>query len=180
MRKLKLQVHISLDGFIAGPNGESEWVHTGSGQQPVIDLADTCDTILMGRKMARDFIDHWENVVAGDPEQPLAGRMVRMRKIVFSRTQTAIPGRNVEVAGGDLATTVRALKAETGKDLLVYGGAGFVSNLIELDLVDEYHLFVIPVALGEGMRIFKTRKKLKLIRSVAVGHLETISTYVPA
>lgn len=183
MRKLKLQVHISIDGFVAGPNGELDWIHTGSGFQPVIELADSCDTILMGRKMSREFIEHWENVLdnqLGSVEQPLAQRMVRMRKIVFSHTQTAIKGRNVEVANGDLAATVLALKAEAGKDMIVYGGATFVSNLIEQNLIDEYHMFVIPVALGSGLRIFKGMKNLILTKSVSYKNLETINTYIPA
>jgi dihydrofolate reductase len=183
MRKLKLQIHISVDGFVAGPNGELDWIHTGAGQQPVIDLADTCDTILMGRKMSRGFIDHWENIVDNVPdsrEQPLAQRMVNMRKIIFSRTQTVITGRNVEVANGDLAKMVQLLKKETGKDLLVYGGANFVSHLIALDLIDEYLMFIIPVAIGSGLRIFKDRKSLTLIKSVSYNNLVTANTYIPS
>lgn len=183
MRKLKLQVHISIDGFVAGPNGELDWIHTGSGQQPVIELADSCDTILMGRKMSHDFIGHWENILDNQPdspEQPLAQRMVNMRKVIFSRTHTAIPGRNVEVANGDLAATVHALKQQAGKDIIVYGGANFAGNLIDLNLIDEYHLFIIPIALGNGLRIFRDRKPLTLIKSVSYKNLETINTYLPA
>ncbi|MBC9934922.1 dihydrofolate reductase family protein [Chitinophaga qingshengii] len=183
MRKLKLQVHISIDGFVGGPHGELDWIHTGSGQQPVIELADSCDTILIGRKMAQGFIDHWENILDHQPgsrEQPLAQRMVHMRKIVFSHTTTTIRGRNAEVANGDLVTTIQALKKEPGKDLLVYGGADFVSSLIDHNLIDEYHLFVIPVAIGRGLRIFRDKKPLTLIKSVSYKHLETINTYIPA
>jgi dihydrofolate reductase len=183
MRKLKLQMHISIDGFVAGPNGELDWIFVGSGLQPVIELADSCDTILMGRKMSVDFIGHWENILDNrpdSPEQPLAQRMVSMRKVVFSHTQTAIHGRNVETANGDLVATVQALKQETGKDIIVYGGANFVSNLIEQNLIDEYHLFIIPIALGNGLRIFKDKKPLTLIKSVSHKNLETINTYLPA
>jgi dihydrofolate reductase len=183
MRKLKLQIHISIDGFVAGPNGELDWIHTGGGQQTVIELADSCDTILIGRKMSREFIAYWEDVVDNQPgsrEQPLARRMINMRKIVFSHTQTTIKGRNVEVANGDLAATVQTLKKEAGKDIIVYGGADFVSSLIEQNLIDEYHMFIIPVALGSGLRIFKDRKPLILTRSVSEKNLETYNTYIPA
>ncbi|BAV07565.1 Dihydrofolate reductase [Filimonas lacunae] len=181
MRKLKLQVHISIDGFVAGPAGESDWIFNGASQQPVIDLADSCDTILMGRKMSQGFIEHWENILdkSGGREQPLAQRMVSMRKIVFSRTQTTIQGRNAEMANGDLVATVQALKQEAGKDMIVYGGATFVSSLIEHNLIDEYNLFVKPVALGNGLSIFKTRKPLVLVKSVNHENLVTINTYLP-
>ncbi|MBV8251369.1 MAG: dihydrofolate reductase [Chitinophaga sp.] len=183
MRKLKLQVHISVDGFVAGPNGELDWIFTGASQQPVIDLADSCDTILMGRKMAPGFIEYWESVVDNKPDSkeiPLAQRMVNMRKVVFSRTLTSLNGRNVEVTNQDLATTVNALKMEPGKDIIVYGGAEFVSQLIEHNLIDEYHLFTKPTALGDGLRIFKSRTALKLIKSICHENLVTINTYVPA
>jgi dihydrofolate reductase len=110
MRKLKLQVQMTVDGFVAGPNGELDWMWANterdeSSFQKVIELADSCDTILLGRKMTRGFIDYWEDVVDNQPdsqEQPLAKRMVNMRKIVFSRTQSAINGRNLEVENGEL------------------------------------------------------------------------------
>jgi dihydrofolate reductase len=183
MRKLKLQVHISIDGFVAGPNGELDWIFNGASQQPVIDLADSCDTILMGRKMARGFIDHWESALDNAPdnrEQPLAQRMVSMRKVIFSHTQTTINGRNAEMANGDLAATVQALKKEAGKDIIVYGGASFVSSLIEQNLIDEYYMFTKPVALGSGLSIFKARKRLILTNSVSYQNLVTLNTYVPA
>src|SRR4051812_24314307 len=103
MRKLILQVQMSLDGFVAGPNGELDWMWLGKPDDPllqkVIDLADNCDTILMGRKMTPEFVTHWENVVDNQPEsreQPLAQLMVKLRKIVFSKTQKSMKGRNLE------------------------------------------------------------------------------------
>ena len=111
MRKLKLQVQMTIDGFVAGPDGQSDWMVMAdeSGFRNVIELADSCDTILLGRNMTRGFIDHWENVADNQPDSPalpLAQRMVNMRKIVFSRTQTAIRGRNLEVENGDMVTAV--------------------------------------------------------------------------
>ncbi len=98
MRKLKLQMQMTMDGFVAGPNGELDWMwipgeRDDGGFRRVIELAQSCDTILLGRKMTKEFIEHWENVVDNlpdSPEQPLAQLMVNFRKIVFSRTQTDI------------------------------------------------------------------------------------------
>jgi dihydrofolate reductase len=187
MRKLKLQIQMTLDGFVAGPNGELDWMWISGERdeslfQKVIELADSCDTILLGRKMTRVFIDHWENVVDNmpdSPEQPLAQLMVNLRKIAFSRTQTAISGRNLEVENGDLATAIQALKKEPGKDIMVYGGADFASSLISQNLIDEYYFFSNPVAIGKGLSIFKERKILKLESSTPYKSGKIINKYLP-
>lgn len=187
MRKLKLQVQMTLDGFVAGPEGQLDWMWA-SGEtdealmQMVIELADSCDTILLGRKMTREFIDYWESVVdtkPDSPEQPLAQRMVNMRKIAFSRTQTSMKGRNLEVENGDLAIAIQTLKAKPGKDIMVYGGANFVSSLISLNLVDEYYIFSNPVAIGNGLSIFKEKKMLKLERSTPFKNGKMVNKYLP-
>lgn len=187
MRKLKLQVQMTIDGFVAGPEGQLDWMWLGGEKDErimdhVIELADSCDIILMGRKMTREFIDYWENVVDHQPdssEQALAQRMVNMRKIAFSHTQTTIKGRNLEVENGDLATVVQALKKEPGKDIMVYGGANFASSLISLNLVDEYYIFRNPVAIGDGLSIFKERKLLKLDSSIPYKNGEILDKYLP-
>lgn len=186
MRKLKLQVQMTIDGFVAGPNGELDWMWIGKRDetilQHVIELADACDTILLGRKMTREFIDHWENVLDNQPEsheQPLAQRMVNLRKIVFSRTQTMIKGRNVEVENGDLAAAVHTLKRQPGKDIMVYGGATFVSSLISQNLVDEYYIFRRPVAIGSGLSIFKAQKPLELDSSITYKNGTILNKYRP-
>lgn len=186
MRKLKLQIQISIDGFAAGPNGENDWVFISGGDkagfQKIIALADSCDTLLLGRKLARGFIDHWENIVDNQPDSPeiaLAQLMVNIRKIVFSRTETSINGRNVEVENEDLAAAVQALKNEPGKDIMVYGGVEFVGSLISLNLIDEYYIFTCPVAIGKGLSIFKERKILKLEGSIAYPNGKVLNKYLP-
>jgi dihydrofolate reductase len=187
MRKLKLQVHMTLDGFVAGPEGQLDWMWIASerdeaGFSKVIELADSCDTILLGRKMTPGFIAHWEDVVDNQPDSPeqtLAQLMVNMRKIAFSRTKTAITGRNLEVENGDLATAVQALKEQPGKDIIVYGGANFVSSLISENLIDEYYIITNPVAIGNGLSIFKERKNLKLESSITFKNGKVLNKYLP-
>ncbi len=185
MRKLKLQVQMTLDGFVAGPKGELNWMVADGDESisdKIIDPTDSCDIILLGRKMTPEFIDYWENVADNQPEsheQPLAQRMVSMRKIVFSRTKTAIEGRNLEVENGDLAETVLQLKNQQGKDIIVYGGATFASSLISLNLVDEYHIFRNPVAIGNGLSIFKEQRLLKLVNSIAFKNGIVYNQYLP-
>jgi len=187
MRKLKLQMQITLDGFVAGPNGENDWVFLPGKQDPaafqfLIDMADSCDTILLGRKLPGEFVGHWENVLDHQPDSPwhpFAQRMVSHRKIAFSRTVTSMPGRNIEVENGDLATAVQALKEQPGKDILVYGGVGFVSSLVSLNLIDEYYFIVNPIAIGAGLSIFKERKIMKLESSVTYTNGKVLNKYVP-
>ena len=187
MRKLKLQMQMTIDGFVAGPNGELDWlwIQQGLPQEDdfskTIELADSCDLILLGRKMVPVFTEYWENVFDNQPGSSLhslAQRMVNMRKIVFSHTQTNIGGRNIEVENGDLATVVHALKKQPGKDIMVYGGVEFASSLIGLDLVDEYYFFVNPVAIGRGLSIFKEQKILKLESSMTLKSGEVLNKYL--
>jgi len=192
MRKLKLQMQITLDGFVAGPNGENDWVFIGGKGDPEalqqviglnVELAASCDTILLGRKLgAADFVGYWGNVAENQPEnpwRPFAQLMVNHRKIAFSHSETTLADRNIEVENGDLATVVQSLKNQPGKDIIVYGGANFVSSLISLNLIDEYYLIVCPVAIGAGLSIFKERKVLDLESSTAFKHGKIVNKYVP-
>jgi dihydrofolate reductase len=186
MRKLKLQMQITLDGFVSSPDGGNDWVFVSgpdeAGFKKIVELADSSDTLLLGRKMSGEFLSHWENVVDNQPDSTwhsFARIMVNHRKIVFSRTETAIRGRNVEVENGDLVTAVQALKNQPGKDILVYGGAAFVSSLISFNLIDEYYFIINPVAIGAGLSIFKERKILKLKSSIAYGNGKVLNKYLP-
>jgi dihydrofolate reductase len=178
---------MTIDGFVAGPNGELDWMWLPGNRdevmfQKVIDLAAACDTILMGRKMTPGFIDHWEDVVDNKPdslEQPLAQLMVNHRKIAFSRTQATLKGRNLEIENGDLTAAVKALKNKAGKDIMVYGGADFARSLISLNLIDEYYFFLNPVAIGNGLSIFPQKKILQLESSTPYKNGKILNKYLP-
>lgn len=186
MRKLKLQMQITVDGFVAGPEGQLDWMAFDMDEQLlhlINELTDSSDTILMGRKMTEGFINYWENVVDNQPESPeflFAQKMVNTPKIVFSKTVQHIAGKNVTVENGDLVTAVNKLKGEEGKDILVYGGASFVASLIKNNLIDEFYLCINPTAIGNGLRIFTEKTPLKLIRSTAYKNGEVVNTFKPA
>jgi len=172
MRKLKLQMHMSLDGFVAGLNGELDWmIRSNDGRRFINSLIDSSDTILMGRKMTDGFMNYWENIAGNQPESPeftFAKKMVDTPKVVFSQTLDKSAWTNTVLAKGNLTDEIANLKNQNGKDLLVYGGADFVASLIKENLIDEYNLFVHPVILGKGMTIFdktENRLNLKLIES---------------
>lgn len=158
MRKLKLQMQISVDGFVAtGPDDKQEWITWSEEVYPhVLELLDTSDTNIIGRKMADDYIPYWQEVVKDPGRQmyEIGKRIVNIKKIVFSKTLQHSAWENTELAKGDLVAEINNLKSQTGKDIIVYGGASFVSELIKERLIDEFHFFINPVALGKGLPIF--------------------------
>lgn len=181
MRKLKLQMHITLDGYVASPDGGNDWmVRSADGLQKVNELIDTSDTLLLGRKMTDEFVTYWEGVPPGSPMFSFAQKMVAVPKIVFSKTITTAAGQNVLVENGDLTEAVNQLKRKSGKDILVYGGAGFVSSLIKEGLIDELNLFVNPVLINKGMRIFdllEHRQKFSLLSATPFASGTTLLSY---
>jgi dihydrofolate reductase len=159
MRKLKLQVQITIDGYVAGPDGALDWMvwdWDEALKKTVEALTEPVDTILLGRKMADGFISHWTNVRDNldDPEYASGKKFVETPKIVFSKTLQESPWENTEIATGDLTEEVSRLKNQNGGDMIVYGGASFVSALVRERLIDAFYLFVNPVVLGEGKTIF--------------------------
>ncbi len=168
MKKLKLQVQISVDGFVGRPNGDLDfmtWSWDDKIKDYVNELTDSCDTILLGRKMTDGFVSHWTKAVTDPADQtyPFAKKMVDYPKVVFSKTLDRSDWANTTLANGDITQEVKKIKAKGGKDIIVYGGAGFVSSLIEAGLIDEYHLFMNPAAIGDGLTIFnKVNGKLDL------------------
>jgi dihydrofolate reductase len=174
MRKLKLQMQITVDGYVAGPNGELDWMNLENWEVDVKsredELIDSSDTVLMGRKMTKEFVEYWGNVKPDSPEYSFAKKMVETPKIVFSKTIKSIPGKNITVENKDLTTVVNDLKNKQGKDILVYGGAAFVSSLIREQLIDEFNFFVLPIMINNGKRIFdllEKRQNLSLLSSTS-------------
>jgi dihydrofolate reductase len=187
MRKLKLQVQLSVDGFNGGLSGELDWMTWDWGddiKKYVNDLHEECDTILLGRKMTDGFISHWEGVLKNpsDESYPFAKKMVDYPKVVFTKTLDRSKWNNTEIATGDLSEEVNKLKRQNGKDIIVYGGSGFVSSLIKENLIDEYYLFINPSALGKGMTIFSgidIAKGFKLIGAKGFDCGIVLMHYVP-
>lgn len=146
MRKLKLQVQISVDGFVAGPDGDEDWVVRKGDEklfQLINELADTSDTLLLGRKMAEVFIPHFEEFESDSPKLKFAQKMVNIQKIIFTKTLDQPFGKNTSLAKGNLADEIAKLKSQNGKDILVYGGAGFVSSLLAGGHIDEFYFLLI-------------------------------------
>jgi dihydrofolate reductase len=175
LRKLKLQVQMSIDGCIAGPNGEMDWMVGLSDDKHIkyaYELTESIDTILLGRKMTDDFISYWSDVInkPDDPWHAFAKKMIETPKVVFTKTLDKSKWINTEIATGDITDEIIKLKNRNGRDMVVYGGASFDSSLIKLGLIDEFLLFINPVAIGNGKTIFKDLnaiQKFNLIKTIA-------------
>jgi dihydrofolate reductase len=111
--------------------------------------------------MADGFISHWKAVAdrPNDPDHWAGRKFTDTPKLVFTRTLDTSEWPNTELAKGDLTDEVNRLKSREGGDMIVYGGASFVSSLINEGLIDEYYLFMNPVALGSGLTIFDGLEK---------------------
>ncbi len=180
-------MQLSVDGYVAGPKGEMDWMSWGWGddiKNCVSAFTEPVDTIIMGRKLAEGFIPHWAALRANpETSDPFVKKMVETHKVVFSKTLKESAWENTDLATGDLGEEVKKLKAMDGGDIITYGGAGFASELIKTGLIDEYRLFINPAAIGNGMPIFKqleSKLNLKLVKATAfdVGIVELY--YVPA
>lgn len=105
--------------------------------------------------------------------------MNNSKKIIFTKTLDKAEWDNTVLAKGDLVDEINQLKKQQGKDIIVYGGGTFVSTLIRAGLIDEFHLFVNPTALGNGMTIFKERINLKLIKATPFSCGIVVLKYEP-
>jgi dihydrofolate reductase len=170
MRKLILQMQVSVDGYVGrtgdGPNWQVwDWGPKCPWDDPLKKRFNAVfrdiDTILLSRKILEGgYLNHWSQFARdyGDnPDFAFAQRIVDARKVAFSKTLQNTKWAGTVLARRPLVEEVDALKAESGRDLIAFGGAGFASALIANDLVDEYQFYVNPVALREGLSIFKGR-----------------------
>ncbi|HEY0670149.1 MAG TPA: dihydrofolate reductase family protein [Sphingobacteriaceae bacterium] len=174
MRKLKLQVQMSVDGFISGLNGEMDWLAfnwSDDIQNYVDEITKPVDTILLGKNLATGFIPHWAAVAkdSENPEQEAGIKYSETPKIVFSKTLTKSEWENTTVENGDFIKRIHELKNQAGNDIIVYGGAQFVSSLIREKLIDELHLFINPAIIGKGMPIFNevnSMQQLEIMKTI--------------
>jgi dihydrofolate reductase len=175
MRKIILYVNLTFDGFLAGPQGELDWMLPDPGMNLELSeaLRAQVDTMLLGRNAYLGFEQNFQ-AEATDPASPpelvdFARWMLDTPKMVLSRTLTEVSEVS-RLATGTLPDEVAALKSAPGKDIVVFGGVGIVQELVRLGLVDEYWIKLYPVAIGDGKPLFTdatSRANLTLTQSQA-------------
>src|SRR5690606_10931653 len=153
MRNLKLQMHISLDGYVTVEQGAVNFVWDEDVIKFCVENLENVDTILLGQHTTQEFINFWDSVDV-NPEHPefiLGKQISRISKVIFYNTVTQTQWKNTIIINGDINVEINKLKNTDGKDILVYGGATLASSLIESRLVDEFYFLLSPVCFGKGL-----------------------------
>ena len=164
-------MHISLDGFVAGPNGEMNWIKV---DQEIFDHVEKRiskgDTALYGRVTFQMMENYWPTAA----DKPTATKhdiehskwYSKAHKVVLSKTIKDTGLLNTKIIGDKLSDSIHEIKQMEGEDILLFGSPRATHSLIQLDLIDGYWLFVNPIILGQGIPLFagiKDKTKLNLV-----------------
>ncbi len=189
MRKLITTTWVTLDGFMAGPNGEMDWIgeiYDDAMGQYEDALISGADTLLLGRVTYESFAGSWPHVPdspdASEGEKVYARKLNAMRKIVYSRTLDRADWNNSTLRREIDPEEIAAWKQEPGRDMVIYGSASLVRALTNLGLIDEYQILVHPLLLGGGKPLFfdiQDRVRLQLVDSHAHPSGVVVLTYRP-
>lgn len=178
---------VSLDGYIEGPNRELDWFPDDNPQfeQYADEMIDSVGVALYGRRSYELMLSYWPNAEL-NPRSPadlaFARKMNALPKIVLSRSLQRADWNNTRIVSDNVLETLGELKQQRGKPIVAWAGAGLVSTLTRLDLVDEYRLIVCPVVLGGGTAFFadpQLKPKLKLVRTTQLGSSVVVLCYEP-
>jgi dihydrofolate reductase len=160
MRKLVSFFHISLDGYVAGLNGEMDWIKVDDEIfEYVGDRVNDSDTALYGRVTWQMMEGYWPTAA----DQPNASKhdidhaawYKKAEKIVLSESMQGEQFPNTVFIGEDVENRIKAIKQQDGKEIVIFGSPSATHSLLQYDLIDEFWLFVNPVLLGKGMPLFK-------------------------
>lgn len=158
MRKIILTLAVSLDNYIEGPNGETDWLQFTKETGTVLNkFLQEIDTILYGRFSYELYGNHFPPKSSPDFEKNFYGAVNKLDKYVFSSSKTDFEGNPILVKS-NIAKKMQQLKQRPGKDIWLYGGAGLISTFMNLKLIDEIRVAVHPIILGEGNPLFKEIK----------------------
>lgn len=160
MRNVIAFMHVSLDGFAAGPDGEMDFFAIDEEiYKDVADLTNTVDTALYGRTTYTMMESYWPTVPANPSstkeELDHAHWVENVQKIVFSTTLEQVGWNNTRLVKGNIAEEVARLKQQPGTNMMIFGSPRLTHTFIRLGLIDEYRINVNPVVLGRGIPLFK-------------------------
>ena len=161
MRKIVLDLAVTLDGFIEGPNGEIDWCIMDDDMN-FEDFLSSIDTIFYGRVSYEMWKNYQPPTTASASEKALFSDIHRKEKYVFSNT----PNNNepVKYISDDIFEQVTEIKKLPGKDIWLYGGAKLIKSFVDLNLIDNYRIAIHPTVLGSGKPLFENlQKRINLV-----------------
>lgn len=164
MRKVIVYIAASVDGYIAKPNDDLEFlsvVHKEGEDYGYTAFLESVDTIIIGRKT-------YDWVLNQVPEFPHSDKQV----FVITRTEKPAQ-KNITFYAGDLQALIRQLQQTGGKHIFIDGGAMLVNALMQLDLIDEYIISIIPILVGDGIKLFNNGRPEHPLQLVSVQHFDT-------
>lgn len=178
MRRVIALIHLSLDGFAAGPNDELDWISYDSDlEQYAHSLHEQTDAVIWGRRTYEVMASYWLTVPGNPESTPAELEHTRFlegaTKIVVSRTLDHVDwggATNTVLIKDNIADQINTIKRQPGKDIWFLGSVALFQTFAQLDLIDEYRIQINPVTLGAGKPLFAgvTRKMpLKLLESRA-------------
>lgn len=167
MTRIVVSMWTTLDGYVAGPDDEMDWLEPDDQMMTYeTALVTDADGLLLGRVTHGDFAGSWPAVARNDTEPPAvrayARRVDEMPKIVVSRSGRTADWANTSRLDTIDAQTVARLKDGDDGYLVVYGSLTLIASLQELDAIDEYHLLVHPTAICQGKALFTSPARLRL------------------
>ena len=188
MRKIIWSIMTSLDGYVAGPNGEFDWpLADEEFEQSALDLLNSVDYVMFGRLTYEMMAGYWPSATtnpagvlnssgtkisvpteASQTHTEIAHKMNTLIKVVFSRTLEYAEWNNSRIVREIVPAEMMRFVQQPGKDAVIYGSTQVTSTMTELGLIDEYRFFVNPIILGSGKSLFEgvnQRKKLKLVKT---------------
>ncbi|WP_255547620.1 dihydrofolate reductase family protein [Mucilaginibacter sp. dw_454] len=172
MRRIIVSMNITIDGFMAGPDGGLDW-HLQNWSTDMSDLLaqqlNTADTILLGKNTYSAMAGYWPAVSTclslSREDLAYADMINRYPKVVCSRTLKTLRWANSKLISANIRQEILKLKQQPGKNILIYGSHKLVQYLNSHNLIDEYLLWLYPVSIGSGMQLFKQRQNLQLINT---------------
>ncbi|MBX2916897.1 MAG: dihydrofolate reductase [Cyclobacteriaceae bacterium] len=168
MKRIILDLTVSLDGYIEGKNREVDWITFDDEiGRDLIDFADEIDTVLYGRVSYELYGNYQPSDAAGVFEKEFYSKINKLNKYVFSKSIQSANG-NAVLINDNIVQCIKEIKLNASKDIWLFGGSGLITTLLNLDLIDEIRIGVNPVILGEGNPLFKkilSRKKLNLLKT---------------
>ncbi len=155
MRKIILELVVSLDGYIEGPNQEIDWITFDEESATHLnEFTHEIDTVMYGRVSYELWGQYIPPEDSMEGEKSFYAAVHQMTKYVFSQHLNQVEGK-ARLIRGDIKEQVMAIKKQAGKDIWLFGGSGLITTFINLNLIDEYRIGIIPVLLGAGKPLFQ-------------------------